>query len=232
MSHKRIFETITTRTQKARKLRSRNRARKQRLITSVRKGSDTFEVWAISLDTRGSQPSIKTLTSNAMPLKQPAASECSQTKRPARSTTAKNWPRSSTSCAPVTRSSCGDSTGSAVHSAISSKLSRRSRNARSGSGHSRRTSTPRPLGGKLVFHLFGSLAEFERDLILDRTMAKTHCRTSPRTGRWPTASAHTGQAHRCSADARQPPTHHGSHRRSSWRQPSNPLPSPCRTFTT
>ncbi len=30
------------------------------------------------------------------------------------------------------------------------------------------TSTP---GGKLVFHLFGALAEFERDLIRERTLA-------------------------------------------------------------
>ena len=30
------------------------------------------------------------------------------------------------------------------------------------------TSTP---GGKLTFHLFGALAEFERDLIRERTMA-------------------------------------------------------------
>ena len=30
------------------------------------------------------------------------------------------------------------------------------------------TTTP---GGKLVFHVFGAVAEFERDLILERTMA-------------------------------------------------------------
>ena len=30
------------------------------------------------------------------------------------------------------------------------------------------TSTP---GGKLVFHIFGALAEFEKDLVTERTMA-------------------------------------------------------------
>ena len=33
------------------------------------------------------------------------------------------------------------------------------------------TTTTTTTGGKLVFHLFGALAEFERDLIRDRTMA-------------------------------------------------------------
>ena len=39
------------------------------------------------------------------------------------------------------------------------------------------TSTP---GGKLIFHLFGALAEFERDLIRERTMAGLQGRQSAR----------------------------------------------------
>jgi Resolvase, N terminal domain len=43
--------------------------------------------------------------------------------------------------------------------------------AASGSAASRRRSTPPPPGGKLVFHVFAALAEFERDLIRERTAA-------------------------------------------------------------
>ena len=46
------------------------------------------------------------------------------------------------------------------------------------------TSTP---GGKLVFHLFGALAEFERDLIRERTLAGlAAARARGRTGGRPT----------------------------------------------
>ena len=46
------------------------------------------------------------------------------------------------------------------------------------------TSSP---GGKLVFHVFGALAEFERDLIRERTMAGlTAARARGRTGGRPT----------------------------------------------
>jgi DNA invertase Pin-like site-specific DNA recombinase len=46
------------------------------------------------------------------------------------------------------------------------------------------TGTP---GGKLVFHLFGALAEFERDLIRERTMAGlAAARARGRTGGRPT----------------------------------------------
>lgn len=46
------------------------------------------------------------------------------------------------------------------------------------------TSTP---GGKLVFHVFAALAEFERDLIRERTMAGLQAaRTRGRTGGRPT----------------------------------------------
>ncbi len=41
----------------------------------------------------------------------------------------------------------------------------------SGSGASRRASNTTTTGGRLVFHVFGALAEFERDLIRERTHA-------------------------------------------------------------
>ena len=46
------------------------------------------------------------------------------------------------------------------------------------------TSTP---GGRLVFHVFGALADFERDLIRERTMAgSVAARARGRTGGRPT----------------------------------------------
>ena len=64
-----------------------------------------------------------------------------------------------------------DSTGSDDRCATSSKPSQHSPTARSGSGHSPRTSTPRPPAASSSSTSFGSLAEFERDLIRDRTLA-------------------------------------------------------------
>jgi DNA invertase Pin-like site-specific DNA recombinase len=43
-------------------------------------------------------------------------------------------------------------------------------------------------GGKLVFHFFGALAEFERDLIRERTTSRSGSSTCPRTRRWPAES--------------------------------------------
>jgi DNA invertase Pin-like site-specific DNA recombinase len=42
------------------------------------------------------------------------------------------------------------------------------------------TTTP---GGKLVFHVFGAVAEFERDLILERTMAGLEAARAREEGR-------------------------------------------------
>jgi DNA invertase Pin-like site-specific DNA recombinase len=78
---------------------------------------------------------------------------------------------SSTSCDPAIASSCGNSTVSAARSATSSTPSgdlRRRGIIFSSLQESINTTTPT---GKLVFHLFGALAEFERDLIHERTMA-------------------------------------------------------------
>jgi DNA invertase Pin-like site-specific DNA recombinase len=57
-------------------------------------------------------------------------------------------------------------TGWGVRSASSSTLLRTSRSVRSRSCHWKRSSTPRRLSGKLVFHVFGALAHFERRLSL------------------------------------------------------------------
>jgi len=43
-------------------------------------------------------------------------------------------------------------------------------------------------GGKLIFHVFGALAEFERDLIRERTQARASGSQSERTIWWQTES--------------------------------------------
>jgi DNA invertase Pin-like site-specific DNA recombinase len=44
-------------------------------------------------------------------------------------------------------------------------------------------------GGKLIFHIFGALAEFERDIIRERTQAGLQAaRARGRTGGWPKAT--------------------------------------------
>ena len=82
-------------------------------------------------------------------------------------------------------------------------------------------------GGKLVFHLFGSLAEFERDLIRDRTMAGL---TAARVGGRPPALTPDKLAVARQMHASRQHLN-GSHRQSRWRQPSNPLPPPRPTTT-
>jgi DNA invertase Pin-like site-specific DNA recombinase len=52
------------------------------------------------------------------------------------------------------------------------------------------TSTP---GGRLVFHVFGALAEFERDLIRAR---RTRSGASPGPARWPPDGVDPGEAAR------------------------------------
>jgi DNA invertase Pin-like site-specific DNA recombinase len=42
--------------------------------------------------------------------------------------------------------------------------------------------------GKLVFHMFAALAQFERNLIRERTLADQG-RASPRSQRWPAKEA-------------------------------------------
>jgi DNA invertase Pin-like site-specific DNA recombinase len=64
------------------------------------------------------------------------------------------------------------------------------------------TSTP---GGRLVFHVFGALAEFERDLIRERTMAglaaaRARGRTGGRPTVWTEDKLRTARAMRASGD--------------------------------
>ena len=64
------------------------------------------------------------------------------------------------------------------------------------------TSTP---GGRLVFHVFASLAEFERDLIRERTMAglaaaRARGRTGGRPSVWTEAKLRTARAMRANGD--------------------------------
>jgi Resolvase, N terminal domain len=80
-------------------------------------------------------------------------------------------PSSWTSCGPATPWSSGSSTASAAFCATWSTPSPAWPTAGSGSAACRRRSTPPPPGGKLVFHVFAALAEFERDLIRERTSA-------------------------------------------------------------
>jgi len=91
-----------------------------------------------------------------------------------------------------------------------------------GFGRCRQRSTPPPPWGRLVFHIFGSLAEFERDLIRERTMAGlAAARRRGRVGGRPTvmtaakskqatrmvtAGAHRPRSARCSGSAAPPCT--------------------------
>jgi DNA invertase Pin-like site-specific DNA recombinase len=64
------------------------------------------------------------------------------------------------------------------------------------------TSTP---GGRLVFHVFGALAEFERDLIRERTLAglaaaRARGRTGGRPTVWTEEKLRTARAMRESGD--------------------------------
>jgi DNA invertase Pin-like site-specific DNA recombinase len=71
----------------------------------------------------------------------------------------------------------------------------------------RRRSTPPPPGGQLVFHVFAALAEFERDLIRERTtagLAAAHAR-GRRGGRPSVMTAHKVRvAQRCTAPGSTP----------------------------
>jgi len=84
------------------------------------------------------------------------------------------------------------------------------------------TSTP---GGKLVFHLFGALAEFERDLIRERTMAGLAAARAPRSGRRTTHGVDRGQAADGPVDARQRRLRRLQHRQGPRGQPRQRLPS-------
>ena len=46
-------------------------------------------------------------------------------------------------------------------------------------------------GGKLIFHVFAALAEFERDVIRERTQAGPCCSAGARASWWPSESCRT-----------------------------------------
>ena len=104
-------------------------------------------------------------------LQRPAATGCSPRPPAAPAPTAPSSTSSWTSCGPATPWSSGNSIGSAAPCAIRWTPSPAWPTAASGSAalqESIDTTTP---GGKLVFHVFAALAEFERDLIRERTTA-------------------------------------------------------------
>jgi len=57
--------------------------------------------------------------------------------------------------------------------------------------------------GRLVFHMFGALAEFERSLIRERTQAGPSCRAARWPARRPTAETHRRRHRGRQGDARQ-----------------------------
>ena len=83
------------------------------------------------------------------------------------------------------------------------------------------TSTP---GGRLVVHVFGALAQFERELIRDRTMAGLAAARA-RVGRRPADGLDSRQAPYGSAHALQWRVRRQQHRQGPWREPRLCLPS-------
>jgi hypothetical protein len=118
------------------------------------------------VSTTDQQPS-----SRSTPWSAPAATGCSPKPPAAPAPTAPPSNISWTNSAPATPWSSGNSTASAAPCATWSTPSPDSLSAGSGSAARQEaidTTTP---GGKLVFHVFAALAEFERDLIRERTAA-------------------------------------------------------------
>jgi hypothetical protein len=109
-----------------------------------------------------SPPPTSNPSSRLTPSLRLAATGCSPRPPAAPAPTAPPSSRSWTSCGPATAWPSGSSTASADHCGTWSTPSPGWLSAGSGSAASRRRSTPP--GGKLVFHVFAALAEFERDL--------------------------------------------------------------------
>jgi DNA invertase Pin-like site-specific DNA recombinase len=79
--------------------------------------------------------------------------------------------------------------------------------------------------GKLLFNLFATLAEFERDLISERTKGKFGSGQGQRPKRWPKGHGHAGKAGQgAQTDGQERADGQGS-RRSSRRRPLNALSS-------
>jgi hypothetical protein len=87
-------------------------------------------------------------------------------------------------------------------------------------GRRTRPATP---GGKLVFHVFAALAEFERDLVRERTSAGRGPR--PRPTRRPAVGDDRTQAASCAADVRVQAVHGGGDREDPRGEPRLGLPA-------
>ncbi len=85
------------------------------------------------------------------------------------------------------------------------------------------TTTP---GGKLVFHVFGALAEFERDLIRERTAAGLAAARARGRHRWPPDGVDAGEAGHGPLDVRQRPARRSQHRPRPGRQQGLGLSGP------
>jgi hypothetical protein len=137
----------------------------------VSEGCETVPVWVISSATLGSPPPTSTPSSRSTPSLRRAATGCSPRPPAAPAPTAPPWSSCWTSCVPGTPWSSGSSTASAAplrHLVDTvTGLADRGVGFRS-LQEAIDTTTP---GGKLVFHVFAALAEFERDLIGERTTA-------------------------------------------------------------
>ena len=133
-------------------------------------GCQTVTAWDICSATPASPPPTNNPSSRSTPSSVPAATGCSPRPPAAPAPTGPPSPSSWTSPAPATPSWSGSSTGSADHCATWSTITSL---ADRGIGFPRLqeaidTTTP---GGKLVFHVFAALAEFERGLLRERTAA-------------------------------------------------------------
>jgi hypothetical protein len=118
-----------------------------------------------------SPPPTNTPSSRSTPSQPPAAPGCLSRRPAAPAPTAPPSPRSWTSSAPATPWSSGNSTASAAP--LRHLVDTITGLADRGVGfpslqEAIDTTTP---GGKLVFHVFAALAEFERDLVRERTTA-------------------------------------------------------------
>ena len=87
------------------------------------------------------------------------------------------------------------------------------------------TTTP---GGKLVFHVFAALAEFERDLIRERTSRRAGRRPGPRPPRRPALGDDRPQTPGGAGDVPLWAVHGGGDRQGPGRQPRLDLPAPHR----
>jgi DNA invertase Pin-like site-specific DNA recombinase len=85
------------------------------------------------------------------------------------------------------------------------------------------TTTP---GGKLVFQVFAALAEFERDLIRERTTGWAGRRPGPGPPRRPTLGHDHPQAAGGPGDVRLRAVHRGRDRQDPWCWPGLDLPPP------